>query len=461
MLGRTPINLGMPTTVHDIPRYLITLVTTLRAKLRDPDFLARHRVRAQDFTRQRQLTFPRLMLFVLQQTVKSIQRHLHEFLDELAQGQLFEPVTSGAVTHARAKLKASAFSELNRDCVLPAIYSPERPIRRWRGHRLVGIDSSLVRLPESESLGRTFGWKSAANQHGATGTRYPEARLSVVYDVLNRVGWDTRLEPSTVGEVALASQQLEHLQPGDVELNDRGFTGYLYLALMVQREAHFVARCSTGSFLAAQELFRLNRANRSRIVWLFVPADQKAQARQLGLPLKLQVRLVSLRLPNGELEVLATSLLEEAQYPTAEFLNVYHWRWGHETFHLMLKGRLELENFSGRTVEAVQQDVQAAVLLANLESVLSQPAQAALSQTSTPATQPRQVNRSNSYHALKDQVLDLLYRDIPVATVITQLLRLFKGSPVAVRPHRQVPRRRKPSFHRSYHFQRRVKKVVF
>jgi hypothetical protein len=49
----------------------------------------RHRVRPQDFTRQRQLTFPLLMLFVLQQTVKSIPR--------------------------------------------------------WRGHRLMGVDSSLVR----------------------------------------------------------------------------------------------------------------------------------------------------------------------------------------------------------------------------------------------------------------------------------------------------------------------------
>lgn len=126
--------MGMQTTVHDIPQHLITLVEALRAKLRDPDFLARHRVRPQDFTRQRQLTFPLLMLFLLQQTVKSIQRHLHEFLDELAQGQLFEPVTSGAVTHARAKLKESAFSELNRDCVLPALYHSEHPVRRWRGH---------------------------------------------------------------------------------------------------------------------------------------------------------------------------------------------------------------------------------------------------------------------------------------------------------------------------------------
>src|ERR1022692_1635639 len=245
MLGGTPITLGMQTTVHDIPHYLTTLIEALRAKLRDQNFLARHQVRPQDLTRQRQLTFPVLMLFVLQQTVKSIQRHLHEFLDELAQGQIFEPVTSGAVTHARAKLKESAFIELNRDCVLPAVYGPEHAIQRWRGHRLLGVDSSLVRLPDSEELGQTFGWKEAANQHGSTGTRYPEARLSVVYDLLNRVGLDARVEPSTLGEVALALAQLEHLQPGDIEMNDRGFTGYFYLAAVAPR-GDFISRCSTG-----------------------------------------------------------------------------------------------------------------------------------------------------------------------------------------------------------------------
>ena len=208
-------------------------------------------------------------------------------------------------------------------------------------------------------------------------------------------------------------------------------------------------------------MFGLNRANQSNEVWLFAPADQKAECRRLGLPLKMKVRFVSVRLPTGELEVLASSLLDEARYPTREFLIVYHWRWGHETFYLMLKGRLELENFSGRTVEAVQQDVQAAVLLANLESLLSEPAQSALSEQSTAQTQPRQVNRSNSYHALKLEVLDLLYQDVPARQVIHQLMKLFAGSPVAVRPNRKVPRRCRTSFHRSYHFQRRVKKAVF
>ena len=446
---------------NDIPSYLIILVETLRAKLRDPGFLARHRLRPVDFTRHRQLSFPVVVLFILQKTVKSLQRHLHEFLDELAPGEMFEPVTSGALTHARAELKDSAFSELNRDCVLPVGYRSERPVQRWRGHRLLGIDSSLMRLPESQELGQEFGWKEATNQNGATGTRYPEARLSVVYDLLNHLALEAQLQPSTVGEVTLATGQLEQFEPGDVEINDRGFSGYVYFARLVQRGAHFVGRCSSGSFLAAQEMFRANRANQSRVVWLLAPPDQKTQCRRLGLPLKMKVRFVSLRLPTGELEVLATSLLDEALYPTEEFLTVYHWRWGHETFHLMLKGRLETENFSGRTVEAIRQDVQAAVLLTNLESLLSEPTQAKLTARTYPQTQPRQVNRSISYHALKLELLDLLYREVPAEQVIQKLGSLFMGQPVAVRPDRKPPRRRKPSFHRSYHFQRRVKKVVF
>lgn len=450
----------MRSLLHPVPEHLILLVEALRARLHDAAFLARHRARPQDFTRERQLTFPLLMLFILQKTVKSIQRHLQDFLNELAAGKLFEPVTDGAVSHARAKLKASAFVELNQECLLPAVYGPARPLRRWRGHRLLGVDSSLLRLPESEALGRRFGWKEASNQSGATGTRYPEARLSVLYDLFNQAGPDARLEPGTTGEAALAIEQLAHLQPGDVAINDRGFSGYIYFASVLGRESHFIGRCSSRSFLAAQEMFRLNRAGRSKRIWLFARPDQKAQCLQLGLALKIKVRLLSVRLPTGELEVLATSLLEERLYPTREFLDVYHWRWGHETCHLMLKGRMELENFSGRTLEAVQQDVQAAVLLANLETLFSEPAQAALTEKSGELLHPLQVNRSNSHHALKMKLLDLLCQDTPAQEVIRQLSLLFVGSPVPVRSNRKVPRRR-PSVHRSYHFQRHLKKAVF
>src|ERR1039458_1315121 len=44
----------------------------------------------------------------------------------------------------------------------------------------------------------------------ATGTAYPQGRISVLYDVLNRIGLDPRLEPNTVGEVEVA---FDHLTP--------------------------------------------------------------------------------------------------------------------------------------------------------------------------------------------------------------------------------------------------------
>lgn len=438
------------------------LVESLRRRLCAGSFCARHRGRPEDFTRQRQLTFPIIMLFTLQKTVKSLQRHLHEFLDELAGGGVFEPVTAGAWTHARAKLKHTAFIELNRDCVLPFIYSgaPPASVQRWRGHRLLGVDSSVVRLPQGAELLAQFTAVEVLNNHGKTGTSYPEGRISVLYDLLNRVGLDGRLEPSRTGEVELAIEQLAHAAPGDVLLNDRGFTGYRYLAWHHRLGLHYVARCSRSSFGAAQELFRKNRAGRSLVVKLSATPHERVELRQLGLPLALVVRFVSVRLPSGELEVLATSLRDAQAYPTAEFLALYHRRWGHETYYGVMKGRLELENFSGQTPEAVRQDFHSTVLLCNLESVLTASTDAALQVQSLAHEQPKQVNRAVSFHALKHQLLPLLYSDLPVVQVIEKLQSWFAGAPVSVHVDRKVPRRT-PSLARSAHFLRRVKKAVF
>ena len=452
----------MRSIIESVPSPLLQLFDALRRNFCDADFIARHRVRAQDFTRQRQLTFPVVMLFILQKTVKSIQRHLHEFLNELAQGELFEPLSAGAVTKARAKLRHTAFVELNEVTVVPWIYKGESAgtSKGWRGHRLLGIDSSLLRLPNSAELREQFSVVEVTNQSGSTGTRYPEARMSVLYDLLNAVGLDGRLEPSSLGEVDLAIAQLSKTRAGDVLINDRGFTGYYYLAWHHRLGLHHISRCSTASFAAAQEMSRMNRAGRSKVVRLMARPEERAELRKLGLPLELVVRFVGVRLPTGELEVLATSLLDEQEYPTEEFLEVYHYRWGHETFYGVLKGRLDLENFSGQTSEAVLQDFHAALLLCNLETILVGPADAQLRQDSLKDKSRKQVNRAVAFHALKDQVIELLYSEVPTEQVIEKLQRLFIGSPVSVRPERKPPRR-KPSFARSYHFQRHVRKIVF
>lgn len=182
--------------------------------------------------------------------------------------------------------------------------------------------------------------------------------------------------------------------------------------------------------------------------------------KKLALPLELVVRFVSVRLPTGELEVLVTSLLDETLYPKQEFLEVYPLRWNHQTYHLMLKGRLDLENWSGQTVQAVRQDVQAAVLVSNVESLLSQEPQEKLSAQDAGRQYPAQVNRAVSYHALKERMLDLLWSKRPIQKVLQEIQRWMQSNPVSVRPDRSSPRRPQ-SFHRSYHYQRNLRKTVF
>lgn len=439
----------------------VSLILALRRRLADESFLARHRVRPQDFTRRRKLPFLFLMLFILQKTAKSVQRHLHDFLDRLGEEALADGPTAGALTHARAKLKHTAFIELSRDCVLPAIYAaPESAPKRWRGHRLLGMDSSILRLPNNPELREAFTPVDVQCQFGETGVGMAQGRMSVLYDLLSRAGLDARLEPSSLGEVALGIEQLSQAQAGDVVISDRGYAGYHYLAAHHRLGLHFIVRCSKGSFAAAQELFAAKQAPRSLAMKLRAPAADRAWMKKEGWPLELSVRFVSVRLSTGELEVLVTSLLEEALYPTEEFGEVYHWRWQHETYHQLLKGRLDLENWSGQTVEAVQQDVQAAVLVSNVETLLSQEPQEILSAGDAGRQHPAQVNRAVSYHALKERLLDLLWSPRPLEAVLEGIQRWMQHTPVSVRPKRQVPRR-PPSFHRSYHHQRHLRKSVF
>jgi len=442
-----------------LKRRALFLLARVRQQLVQSDLVVRHRRDPKDFTRECMLTFPRVMVFVLQKSLKSLQSRLHEFFWELA-GPNAPTVEASAFTHARAKLKASAFVELNQT-VLQTVYASDDAglVKRWHGHRLLAVDSSLMRLPSHASVGKVFGWVQCANHRGLQ-ERYPQGRVSVLYDVLNEVALDFCLVGSKVAETELAHEHLAHVQPDDVLLTDRGYTGYGWLVAIRARGAHFVSRCSKGSFAAVQQLFARNEENVSVEVTLCAPRDTRAECLERGWPLELRVRLVTVRLPSGELEVLATSLLDAAAYPIEALAAVYWQRWGEETYYGRLKGRWDLEHGSGKTAEAVQQDFAATVFLSNMESVLIGPAQAQLEVKMAHRSQPVQVNRAVSVHALKYRLIELLSASVPIEQVLDELTQAFQANPISERPGRNVPRRKfSPS--RSYHYQRRVKKISF
>ena len=439
----------------------LTLIEELRCRILDPGICSRHRRRPQDFSRECRLTFPVLMMVLLQKSLKSLQARLHEMLRHLAPGVELGSLSAGALTHARSKLCASVFEELNQQAVLPVVYGAghQALVERWHGHRLLAVDSSVVRLPKSEAVANKFGWMECSNDGGLR-ERYPQGRLSVLYDLLNEVALEAKLEAWKRAEEEMAHGHLEKVQAGDLILTDRGYTSFFWVWDVLGRDGHFVSRCSRSSFAVAQTLFKQDRAGVSVSAVLRAPKELKPECRKRHWPLEVRVRFVTVRLKTGELEVLVTSLLDQERYPTQDFAPLYWRRWGQETFYGRLKGRMDLEHCSGLSVQAVEQDFAATLLLSNVESVVIGPAAAQLAQRTSQRQQPAKINRAVSLHALKTHLIDLLASQLPAHQVLDELTQWFQHNPVSVRKHRKMPRNTF-SAARSYHYQRYVRKLVF
>jgi len=113
-----------------------------------------------------------------------------------------------------------------------------------------------------------------------------------------------------------------------------------------------------------------NDAPESMTVLIDVSHRQKKEVKKSGLPSTINIRLIRILLSTGEIEVLATSLLDETIFSTDDFSYLYSLRWGIETFFSKVKGRLALENFTGKSVESIYQDFWSTIFISNLETIM-------------------------------------------------------------------------------------------
>lgn len=77
------------------------------------------------------------------------------------------------------------------------------------------------------------------------------------------------------------------------------------------------------------------------------------------------VRVLKFKLDSGIEEILLTNLFDKS-FTIDEFKSLYFMRWGIEVKYDELKNRLEIENFSGTTKNAIEQDFYASIYLSNM-----------------------------------------------------------------------------------------------
>jgi hypothetical protein len=411
-------------------------------------FLAQQRRSEADFTRIRILTFKVVVLLLLAKTTKSLQLTLNEIVPRLA--SVTTTVSSAAYSKARAKLRHTAFIEFNRLCVVETMYSDD-DYETWQDLRVLAIDGSKVMLPDNASTIGTFG-SFDSSAHGVV-NKYCMGMASVFYDVLNGVSVDAVLAHGHAAETDLAQEHLQHAHEGDLVVYDRGYCSFRMATIAFDAKGDFLIRCHRKSFQQARDLFE--GTGNDDITVTIEPGYKHLRA---GMTKPITVRFVSVLLDTGEVEVLMTSLLDHEKYPVENFKDLYWKRWGIETFYGRLKGRLDIENFTGYSAESVLQDFHSSVFLTGLESIFAQEANAELKRRET--ANELQVNKAVSFNALKARAFDIVLSSRPVDEIIEELEALFLTNPTAIRKGRRFSRE-DPGMLRRRRFWRQKRKNVY
>jgi hypothetical protein len=421
--------------------------------VRDPAYVNRHKSQPTAFTRIRKLSFLVIFILILRNSVKSIQLVLNEFTLDAA---MKFSITAGAFCRARKKLLHTAYVELNNDII--GIYYRDDDIKRYKGYRILGFDGSKIILPNTKEVKEAFGEIRIKNQTDKELGDYPLATYEACYDVLNNIAVESSLNAGKAYECNLAGAMIDRIKGDDLCLFDRGYASYSFMALLLQKEKHFIIRCPQSFLPATNEMFDKG-APETRIVRIDVPRNQEKKVKESELAVSIRIKLVKIILSTGETEVLATSLLDEC-IGIEEYKYLYGKRWGVETFFSKLKGRLCLENFTGKTVESVKQDFWSTVFISNLETIMTEKVEEEMNVDKSKEAKKVKVNKAVSFNAIKKMAFDIFFSKQDKVEVIKRLDDLFRMNPVLIRENRKVSRTKIPITH-SLNFQKRIRKHVF
>ena len=422
------------------------IIKSIKGLLYSEEFMNRNRADEKDFTRKRKLPFVSLILFMSNIIKQTVQKELTKFIKTFSDRN--SNITKSAFSQSRMKLKPEAFIELNKRLV-DEFYT-DNIVKKWKGFRLLAIDGSKLILPtHSNELMDKFGTLSS-------GMIIPQAQISSCYDVLNEIILDTQLETLQVNEMNQAVRHLEKLSKGDLIIFDRGYSATWFYYMIKLNGLDFVNRIPKG-FRKDAENFRLSDKVDDIIEIDIPPQKSRYGLQRHGLtrenvkPFKL--RLVKVILDTGEVEVLATTLLDKIKYPLEIFKDLYFKRWGIETNYNRLKSNIHVEEFSGLTEVAIRQDFYANMFINNLQSIIALDSKEEMDKENKCREYEYKINRNLSLGFMKDRIVEIFTSDNP--KYYEELKDLFKMNPNPIRKGRKNPRKHQDKNRRKYFMNRK------
>jgi hypothetical protein len=224
---------------------------------------------------------------------------------------------------ARQRLGVEPVKRLFERIVRP-LARPETPGAFYRGLRLMGMDGTVLDVPDSEANAAAFARPSAGERgEGA----FPQVRKLSLVELGTHVEVALVVDSISCGEHTMVEVLLPHLTPEMLLLLDRGFFSYPQWRRLDELGVGVLARVTSNLVLRPIR----GLADGSYIAKIYKSSYDRDKDRD-----GIEVRVIRYtlddprRVGHSEEHVLMTNLFDEELDPATELIVLYHERWEEE-----------------------------------------------------------------------------------------------------------------------------------
>ena len=224
---------------------------------------------------------------------------------------------------ARRRLGIAPVRRLFEAIVHP-LARPETPGSFYRGFRLVGLDGTVLDVPDSEANAAVFARPSAGPRGDGA---FPQIRKLSLVELGTHVELAFVVRSIAHGEQSMVGGLLRHLTAEMLLLEDRGFFSYLHWEEALARGVKVLARVKSNLILRPTR----DLADGSYLAKIYRTPEDRCKDRH-----GIVVRVIRYtlddpqRVGHGEVHTLITNLFDEDLHPAQELIMLYHERWEQE-----------------------------------------------------------------------------------------------------------------------------------
>lgn len=357
----------------------------------DPSLFEHARIIPSSFTRENgKMPLKNLLTYLLFRCGKTVLEDVSAVYPDLSND---DPPSKQAVLKRMSILNYDVWIRIQK-LFLERIYKPLKK-ETYKGYLLLAVDGTLATLPKDPALSKIFGQRASFNDTGENRRSSPQAKVSMMYDVLNRVILDYRIVHQDEAELNLLFEHLETLEDllrehKVILLADRNYGSAELFKYCEMKGYKYIIRAKSNFFKHQRE--KLDKETDD--ISFTVDIDEAWQKRIKRDHIRGFIRkhsIMKIRLlrnhyeydeeyldHRGKKHMIHHSVdseyfssLNEDLFSKEDIVKLYHNdRWDIETGYGTMKTYIDIEQVNSHNPITVMNEISARMVFYNLESLI-------------------------------------------------------------------------------------------